>query len=260
MSKNKSKSKALAQSDAQLTTGQQDFFDATCRDDYVVATGSGGTGKTFTAVYAAIYLYKLGLIKKIILTRPAVEAGEKLGFLPGDMNEKIDPFMRPLYDAFKAHGMSSELKGWMAQGIVEIAPIAFMRGRSLEDALIIVDEAQNLTITQMDMMLTRVGKSSKLILAGDTTQVDLPPGEISGLIYALDVLRDVAQKKPGISIVELTAVDNHRHELIPYIAEVGAAWKANKANFASRTIPDHSGRSHVGDPSITSQQRVLTAS
>ena len=185
------------------------------KNDMVFAIGPAGSGKTYVAIALAVKALKNKEIKKIILSRPAVEAGEKLGFLPGDMKEKIDPYLQPLYDALQDMIPAAKLKEYMDLNIVQIAPLAFMRGRTLNDAVVILDEAQNTTPQQIKMFLTRMGMNTKMIITGDMTQIDLPRTQSSGLIQALRILRDVK----GISIVELTKKDIVRHKLVERIVD-----------------------------------------
>ena len=178
--------------------------------DVVFAIGPAGTGKTYTAVAIAVRALKNRMVKKIILTRPAVEAGESLGFLPGDMQEKIDPYLRPLYDALDDMIPGDKLKYFMENRVIEVAPLAFMRGRTLDNAYIILDEAQNATTTQLKMFLTRLGPSAKCIITGDLSQIDLPRRQTSGLLKAVNLLGDL----DGISAVFLDAEDVVRHRLV----------------------------------------------
>lgn len=179
-------------------------------NDIVFAIGPAGTGKTYTAVALAVRALKNKLVKKIILTRPAVEAGESLGFLPGDLKDKVDPYLRPLYDALDDMIPAEKLNYFMTNRVIEVAPLAFMRGRTLDNAFIILDEAQNCTTTQIKMFLTRLGPSAKCIITGDLSQIDLPGHQRSGLYRALDILSDIN----GISRVRLTADDVVRHRLV----------------------------------------------
>lgn len=179
-------------------------------NDIVFAIGPAGTGKTYTAVALAVRALKNKLVKKIILTRPAVEAGESLGFLPGDLKDKVDPYLRPLYDALDDMFPSEKLDYFMTNRVIEVAPLAFMRGRTLDNAFIILDEAQNCTTTQIKMFLTRLGPSAKCIVTGDLSQIDLPGHQRSGLFRALDILSDIK----GIARVRLTADDVVRHRLV----------------------------------------------
>lgn len=184
-------------------------------NDMVFAVGPAGTGKTYTAVALAVRALKAKEVKRIILTRPAVEAGENLGFLPGDMKEKLDPYMMPLYDALRDMIPPEKLADMIEFGTIEIAPLAFMRGRTLDKAFVILDEAQNATVMQMKMFLTRMGETANFIITGDMTQVDLPHKQRSGLSYALDALKDVK----GIGIIRLTQSDVIRHPLVKRIIE-----------------------------------------
>ena len=185
------------------------------KNDMIFAIGPAGSGKTYTAIALAVRALKNKEIKKIILSRPAVEAGEKLGFLPGDMKEKIDPYLQPLYDALQDMIPAVKLKEYMELNIIQIAPLAFMRGRTLNDAIVILDEAQNTTTQQIKMFLTRMGMNTKMIVTGDMTQIDLPPSQTSGLVQAMKILKDVK----GISIVELSKKDIVRHKLVTRIVE-----------------------------------------
>ena len=180
------------------------------KNDLVFVLGPAGTGKTFVAVALAVRALKNKEVKRIIVTRPAVEAGESLGFLPGDMKEKIDPYIRPIYDALGDMLEAEKLKGFEEKHIIEIAPLAYMRGRTLSNAFILLDEAQNTTPMQIKMFLTRMGQGSKMIITGDTTQIDLPPKQKSGLIEAVEILKNVK----GISFVELSGKDVTRHPLV----------------------------------------------
>ena len=181
----------------------------------VFATGPAGTGKTYTAIALAVRALKNKQVRRIILSRPAVEAGEKLGFLPGDMKDKIDPYLQPLYDALEDMVPPARLREMMEQNIIQIAPLAFMRGRTLNDAVVILDEAQNTTVAQIKMFLTRMGMSTKMIVTGDLTQVDLPRNTRSGLADALRVLQGVK----GIGFVQMDERDIVRHKLVTRIVE-----------------------------------------
>ena len=192
------------------TVGQKQYVEAIKNNTIVLGVGPAGTGKTYLAVAMAVKAFKNHEIKKIILTRPAVEAGEKLGFLPGDLQDKVDPYLRPLYDAlFDMFGADS-FQRYMEKGIIEVAPLAYMRGRTLDNAYIILDEAQNTTPEQMKMFLTRMGFGSKVVVTGDITQIDLPRGKKSGLIEARKVLKDVDE----IGFCYLKEVDVVRHRLV----------------------------------------------
>ena len=192
---------------------QQQLVDAFNRSDMVFAVGPAGTGKTYLSIALAVKALKDKTIKKIILSRPAVEAGEKLGFLPGDMKDKIDPYLQPLYDALEDMLPAAKLQDMMEKHVIQIAPLALMRGRTLSDAIVILDEAQNTTCAQLRMFLTRMGWNSKMIITGDMTQIDLPSHTKSGLKEALEILRDIE----GISVVELGQKDIVRHKLVTRI-------------------------------------------
>ncbi len=185
------------------------------RNDLVFAIGPAGTGKTYTAIALAVKAFKNKEVKKIILTRPAVEAGEHLGFLPGDVKEKLDPYLQPLYDALHDMIPVRRLKDYITDGTVQIAPLAYMRGRTLDNAAVILDEAQNATTNQLKMFLTRMGKSAKFIVTGDITQVDLPDKNKSGLTYALKILKDIK----GLSIIWFDERDIIRHRLVKLIVK-----------------------------------------
>jgi len=195
------------------TPNQKKLVEKVLKNDIVFAIGPAGTGKTYTAVAMAVKALKEKQVKRIILTRPAVEAGENLGFLPGDLKEKIDPYLRPLYDALDDMIHPEKLNYFMQNRIIEIAPLAFMRGRTLDHAFVILDEAQNTTIPQLKMFLTRIGPSAKAIITGDLTQIDLPKSQRSGLTVALDILSDIN----GIGIVQLSDRDVIRHKLVKKI-------------------------------------------
>ena len=192
---------------------QQKLVDAYMQNDMVFAVGPAGTGKTYLSIALAVKALKEKTAKKIILSRPAVEAGEKLGFLPGDMKEKIDPYLQPLYDALEDMLPATKLQEMMEKHVIQIAPLAFMRGRTLSDAVVILDEAQNTTPAQIRMFLTRMGWNTKMIITGDMTQIDLPRTQLSGLKEALNILGGVE----GIGIVELNRKDIVRHKLVTRI-------------------------------------------
>ncbi|POS01993.1 PhoH family protein [Flavobacterium croceum] len=198
-----------------MTPNQQKLVEFVAKNDMVFAVGPAGTGKTYTGVALAVRALKEKQVKRIILTRPAVEAGENLGFLPGDMKEKLDPYMQPLYDALRDMIPPEKLEDYILKGIIQIAPLAFMRGRTLDNAFVILDEAQNTTHSQMKMFLTRMGKNAKFIITGDPGQVDLPKKTISGLREALLVLKDVE----GIGILYLDDKDIVRHRLVKKIID-----------------------------------------
>jgi phosphate starvation-inducible PhoH-like protein len=192
------------------TPNQKRMVSASEKSDIVFAMGPAGTGKTYTAVALAVRALKNREIRKIVLTRPAVEAGENLGFLPGDLKEKIDPYLRPLYDALFDMIPGEKLRAFLENGVIEVAPLAFMRGRTLDNAFVILDEAQNATESQLKMFLTRMGPSAKFIVTGDTTQIDLPRNQPSGLIQASRLLQHI----DGISFIHLDATDVVRHRLV----------------------------------------------
>lgn len=197
------------------TPNQKRLLEQYRSNDLLIAVGPAGSGKTYTAIALAVRALKQKEVKRVILSRPAVEAGEKLGFLPGDMKDKIDPYLQPLYDALEDMIPSAKLAEYMANKTIQIAPLAFMRGRTLSEAVIILDEAQNTTVQQIKMFLTRLGLGSKMIVTGDLTQVDLPQHERSGLRDAVERLQDVK----GISIVEFNQKDIVRHQLVTRIIE-----------------------------------------
>ncbi|MFW6730908.1 MAG: PhoH family protein [Synechococcus sp.] len=197
------------------TLRQHQYVEAMERHDLTLALGPAGTGKTFLAVVQAVRCLSERRVERIVLTRPAVEAGERLGFLPGDLQQKVDPYLRPLYDAL--HGLvgNERTAALLEKGTIEVAPLAYMRGRTLSDAFVILDEAQNTTCAQMRMVLTRLGENSRMVVTGDPTQIDLPPGQLSGLVEAAQVLQGVE----GIAICELTAADVVRHPLVQRLVE-----------------------------------------
>ena len=197
------------------TENQQLLVKAFENNDLVFATGPAGSGKTFVAIALAVKALKNKEVRKIILSRPAVEAGEKLGFLPGEMKDKLDPYLQPLYDALQDMIPAAKLKEYMENNVIQIAPLAFMRGRTLNDAVIILDEAQNTTTHQIKMFLTRLGMNAKMIVTGDVTQIDLPPSTTSGLIQAMQILKGVN----GIGKIEFTKKEIVRHKLVQRIVE-----------------------------------------
>ena len=197
------------------TLGQKDYIEAICKNTITLGIGPAGTGKTYLAVAAAVAEFRKGTINRIILTRPAVEAGEKLGFLPGDLQNKVDPYLRPLYDALFDMMGADTFHNYMEKGNIEVAPLAYMRGRTLDDSFIILDEAQNTTPEQMKMFLTRIGFNSKAVVTGDVTQIDLSDGKPSGLRDAMRVLKNL----DGIAQCVLTEKDVVRHELVQRIVK-----------------------------------------
>lgn len=210
-------------------TNQALLVKAFNENDLTFALGPAGTGKTYIAIALAVKALKNREVRKIILSRPAVEAGEKLGFLPGDMKDKIDPYLQPLYDALEDMIPSVKLKEYMETNVIQIAPLAFMRGRTLNDAVIVLDEAQNTTTHQIKMFLTRLGMNAKMIITGDATQIDLPRSVQSGLLQALRVLRDV----PGIGRIEFGKKDIVRHSLVQRIVEAYERFDSEKKELES---------------------------
>jgi phosphate starvation-inducible PhoH-like protein len=204
------------------THAQDAYIRALQRHELVFATGPAGTGKTYLAVAHAAALIEKGEADRLILSRPAVEAGERLGFLPGDMREKVDPYLRPLYDALYDMMPPERVERGLQSGMIEIAPLAFMRGRTLANSIVLLDEAQNCTTMQMKMFLTRLGEGSRMIVTGDPSQIDLPPGQRSGLVEAVELLADI----PEISICRFTSGDVVRHELV---AKIVRAYEAREA-------------------------------
>ncbi len=197
------------------TINQKALVKSCEKNDLMFAIGPAGTGKTYTAIALAVRALKHREVRRIILTRPAVEAGERLGFLPGDYKEKLDPYLQPLYDALNDMIPSKKLKGFLEDSTIQIAPIAFMRGRTLDHAFVILDEAQNATVNQLKMFLTRMGKNAKFIVTGDITQIDLPDKRDSGLLRAVELLKNIN----GISLVYFDSRDIIRHKLVKYIVE-----------------------------------------
>ena len=214
------------------TDNQQRLVKAFEENDLVFATGPAGTGKTFVAIALAVKALKNKEIRKIILSRPAVEAGEKLGFLPGEMKDKLDPYLQPLYDALQDMVPGAKLKEYMENNVIQIAPLAFMRGRTLNDAVIILDEAQNTTTHQIKMFLTRLGMNAKMIITGDVTQIDLPPTATSGLVQAMQILKGVK----GIGKVEFEKKDIVRHKLVQRIVEAYDKFDSKHGKGGSRTV------------------------
>lgn len=218
------------------TENQKKLAEAFGENDLVFALGPAGSGKTYVAIALAVKALKNKEVKKIILSRPAVEAGEKLGFLPGDMKEKIDPYLQPLYDALQDMIPAAKLKEYMENNVIQIAPLAFMRGRTLNDAVIILDEAQNTTPHQIKMFLTRLGLNAKMIITGDMTQIDLPISQISGLAQAIHILESV----PGIAQIEFNKSDIVRHKLVQRIVE---AYEKHESQLRTRRESRQRGES-----------------
>lgn len=206
------------------TVGQRDYIDAIQNNTIVLGIGPAGTGKTYLAVAMAVKAFREKKVNRIILTRPAVEAGEKLGFLPGDLQQKVDPYLRPLYDALFDMLGTDNFQKYQERGNIEVAPLAYMRGRTLDDSFIILDEAQNTTPEQMKMFLTRLGFGSKIVVTGDITQVDLPSGKVSGLIQVMKILKNV----DDIGIIKFTEKDVVRHKLVQDIIKAYEKYEARK--------------------------------
>lgn len=219
------------------TVNQRKLVQAVNRNDMVFAVGPAGTGKTYTAVALAVRALKAKEVKRIILTRPAVEAGENLGFLPGDLKEKLDPYLMPLYDALRDMIPGEKLADMIEFGVIEIAPLAFMRGRTLDKAFVILDEAQNTTVMQMKMFLTRMGQTAQFVITGDMSQVDLPNRQRSGLSYALDILKEVE----GLEIVRLTQSDVIRHNLVKRIIDAFDKAEAQEKSAAAEKRKETKG-------------------
>lgn len=218
------------------TPNQQLLVKTFQQNDLTFALGPAGTGKTYVAIALAVRALKNREVRKIILSRPAVEAGEKLGFLPGDMKDKIDPYLQPLYDALEDMIPAVKLKEYMETNVIQIAPLAFMRGRTLNDAVIVLDEAQNTTTHQIKMFLTRLGMNAKMIITGDVTQIDLPRSTTSGLVQALRVLKDIN----GIGKVEFGKKDIVRHQLVQRIVEAYERWDKCRVDEEQNDKKDNS--------------------
>ena len=206
------------------TLKQKAYVEAIERHDLTLALGPAGTGKTFLAAVQAVRMLQERKVERLILTRPAVEAGERLGFLPGDLQQKVDPFLRPLYDALHTLLGQERTSALIEKNVIEVAPLAYMRGRTLADAFVILDEAQNTTAAQMRMVLTRLGEGSRMVVTGDPTQIDLPAGQLSGLIEAAQVLEGVE----GVAICRLSAADVVRHPLVQRLVNAYASRDANR--------------------------------
>ena len=218
------------------TVGQQRYMKAIARNTVTIGVGPAGTGKTYLAVAAAVAAFRNRTVNRIVLTRPAVEAGERLGFLPGDLQNKVDPYLRPLYDALYDMLGAETFQKYQERGSIEVAPLAYMRGRTLDDSFIILDEAQNTTCEQMKMFLTRLGFGSKVVITGDVTQIDLPGDKKSGLKDAIKVLEDVKD----IAICHLTAADVVRHALVQDI--INAYERAGKRDINKNAVSDGHGK------------------
>ena len=212
------------------TLKQKAYVEAIERHDLTLALGPAGTGKTFLAAVQAVRALQERKVERLILTRPAVEAGERLGFLPGDLQQKVDPYLRPLYDALHTLLGQERTAALIEKNVIEVAPLAYMRGRTLAEAFVILDEAQNTTTAQMRMVLTRLGEGSRMVVTGDPTQIDLPPGQLSGLIEAAQVLEGVE----GVAICRLTAADVVRH---PLVQRLVTAYASRDANRMASTTP-----------------------
>ena len=225
------------------TLRQKAFVEAIERHPLTLAVGPAGTGKTFLATVQAVRHLQERQVERIVLTRPAVEAGERLGFLPGDLQQKVDPYLRPLYDALHLLLGQERTTGLIEKGVIEIAPLAYMRGRTLADAFVIVDEAQNTSCAQMRMVLTRLGENAKMVVTGDITQIDLPPGQISGLVEAAEVLEGVE----GVALCRFTDADVVRHPLVQRLVQAYARRDGTATTMAPRQgigrTPRPSGRS-----------------
>lgn len=213
------------------TVNQRILVEKYRENDLLFAIGPAGSGKTYTAIALAVRALKNKEVKRIILTRPAVEAGERLGFLPGDLKEKLDPYLQPLYDALNDMIPARKLNDYMEEGIVQIAPLAYMRGRTLDNAFVILDEAQNTSINQMKMFLTRMGNNAKFIVTGDITQIDLPRREDSGLVPTIKLLKNV----PGLSIIYFDSRDIIRHKLVKYIVHAFEKYTKQKDDDSKKS-------------------------
>ncbi len=205
------------------TLGQKKYLDALRRHDIVFCIGPAGTGKTYLAMAMAVFALKNKLVQRLVLTRPAVEAGEHLGFLPGDLHDKVDPYLRPLYDALYDLMGVENFSRHREKGVIEVAPLAYMRGRTLDDSFIILDEAQNTTTEQMKMFLTRMGFGSRAVITGDITQVDLPQNKFSGLVEVMDILKSIGE----IAFIQLSDQDVVRHQLVQKIIKAYESYKEN---------------------------------
>ena len=224
------------------TLRQKKYVDAMERHDLTFALGPAGTGKTFLATVLAVRMLTERKVERLVLTRPAVEAGERLGFLPGDLQQKVDPYLRPLYDALHSLLGQEKTATLLEKGVIEVAPLAYMRGRTLSDAFVILDEAQNTTPAQMRMVLTRLGERSRMVVTGDTTQVDLPPGQLSGLVEASEVLDGVE----GVAVCRLTSADVVRHPLVQRVVDAYARRDKSGPRRDAKPMRRSMGRSAPG--------------
>ena len=236
-----------------ITPNQKRLVESAAKNDMVFAIGPAGTGKTYTAVALAVRALKNKQIKRIILTRPAVEAGENLGFLPGDLRDKLDPYLQPLYDALWDMMPMQKLLTYMEEKTIEIAPLAFMRGRTLDNAYVILDEAQNATEAQLKMFLTRMGRNAKFFITGDITQIDLPRHQHSGLIQASKILKGIK----GVDFVELDNRDVVRHHLVTKIIESYERWEAERAEeAAARRRERQSAKEAEEQPDVSAEPNL----
>ncbi|MGZ3480776.1 MAG: PhoH family protein [Myxococcaceae bacterium] len=239
---------------APKSLAQKRYVDAIRRDDIVFGIGPAGTGKTYLAMAMAVAALQARTVKRIVLARPAVEAGEKLGFLPGDLAEKVNPYLRPLYDALHDMMDVGRAAQLVEQGTVEVAPLAFMRGRTLNDAFVILDEAQNTTVEQMKMFLTRLGYNSKAVITGDVTQVDLPTGKTSGLHHARSILKNVE----GINISEFTEVDVVRHPLVQEVIRAYERFDAAQAAAKAAKEAEAAAQGQAAEPAAVPESNTPT--
>lgn len=235
-----------------ITPNQKRLVNSAAKNDMVFVVGPAGTGKTYTAVALAVRALKNKQIKRIILTRPAVEAGENLGFLPGDLRDKLDPYLQPLYDALWDMMPMQKLMSYMEDKVIEIAPLAFMRGRTLDNAYVILDEAQNATSAQLKMFLTRMGKNAKFFITGDITQIDLPKNQQSGLIQADHIL----SKIPGIDFIYMDTKDVVRHHLVTKIIKSYEAYESKQAELAQERREKRLAEKFENKASVTNEQAL----
>jgi len=224
------------------TLRQKAYVESMERHDLTFALGPAGTGKTFLATVFAVRMLTERKVERLVLTRPAVEAGERLGFLPGDLQQKVDPYLRPLYDALHMLLGQEKTAALLEKGVIEVAPLAYMRGRTLAESFVILDEAQNTTPAQMRMVLTRLGERSRMVVTGDTTQVDLPPGQLSGLVEASEVLDGVE----GVAVCRLTSADVVRHQLVQRVVDAYARRDKSHPRRDAKPMRRSMGRSAPG--------------